>query len=213
MMVTPVNGFTLIEVLISLTIVGVLSLMVFTSLRVGARAWEKGEREIDAIHRERTVLNLIQEQLASISTKNLVILDKKPYYLVGNQVRVAFLSSRSLIPGAEEGAVRVIYKVESDETTGLKKLLIKEERLLTPATEEEKNESDDDAFRLLIQGISQITVEYLDRKDTKDGYAWTTEWNGNQKQAFPRAVRFRLYKDALNYSTIISNVAGGEPRS
>ena len=204
------RGFTLMEVLISLTIVGVLSLMVFTSLRLGARAWEKGEREIDTIYRERVVLNLVQEQLASMVTKNLAMSNKKPYYLVGNQERIEFLSTRQLIPGTEESVVKVVYQVQSDETTGIKTLAIKEEKILGPDNEKEKKEKNDDGFQLLIQGMHQISIEYLDTQSLKESESWLAEWNGNQNNQFPRAVRLRLYKGDFEYSTIIAQVFAGD---
>ena len=200
------------EVLISVTIVGVLTLMVFTSLRLGARAWEKGEREIDGIYRQRVVLSLLQEQLTSISTKNIAMLNKKPYFLIGNQERIEFLSTRQLNPGTEEGAVKVVYRVQSDATTGMKTLSIREDKLLIPETERKKknNNDDDDGFRTLVQEMQQITIEYLDTQLSGGQYAWMTEWNGNQKNAFPQAVRLRMYKDDFEYSTIIAKIFVGD---
>ncbi len=208
----PPPGFTLMEVLISMTIMAVIVLLIFTSLRVGARAWGKGEREIDTIHRQRVVLSLIQEQIASISTKKLAMLKNKPYYLVGNQERLDFLSTRSLIPGTEEGVIKVTYRVVTEETTGLKTLTIKEENLLTPQVEKEKSEADEDAFRILINGLSELTIEYLNTQSSKEDYSWVTGWNGNSKQIFPQAVRLRLNTGEQNYSTIVSELMSAESK-
>ena len=197
-------GFTLMEVLISITIVGVLALLVFTSLRLGARAWEKGEREIDSAERERVVLSLLQEQLASISTKNLALLDQKPYYIVGNQERIEFLATRQLIPGTVESVVRVVYQVKNDEKSGMNTLSVKEERLQFPKTENKENDTDD--FHPLLTEIRKITIEYLDTQLSGGKYSWIMEWNGNQRNEFPRAVRLRFFKSDLEYSTVIAQV-------
>jgi len=70
------SGFTLLELLISLSIVGLILLIVFGALRIGSRAWEKGERDVEAHQRQRIVLGLIKQQLASASL--LEIKDRGP---------------------------------------------------------------------------------------------------------------------------------------
>ena len=39
------KGFTLLELMLSLAIMGLVLLIIFGALRVGTRAWEKGEKE------------------------------------------------------------------------------------------------------------------------------------------------------------------------
>ena len=59
------RGFTLLELLISLTIVALIVVIIFGALRIGIRAWEKGEKDVDVRQRQRIVLDLIKRQLAS----------------------------------------------------------------------------------------------------------------------------------------------------
>jgi len=46
------RGFTLLELLISLTILSLVTVLIFGAFRMGIRAWEKGERNIDGRQRE-----------------------------------------------------------------------------------------------------------------------------------------------------------------
>ena len=59
------SGFTLLELILSLTILSVVLLLIFGALRVGTRAWEKGEKDVEIQQRRRAVLDLIQKQIAS----------------------------------------------------------------------------------------------------------------------------------------------------
>ncbi|HNT58060.1 MAG TPA: prepilin-type N-terminal cleavage/methylation domain-containing protein, partial [Syntrophales bacterium] len=59
------RGFTLLELLISLTLLSVIAVLVFGALRLGVRAWEKGEATIETRQRERIVMDLLQRQMAS----------------------------------------------------------------------------------------------------------------------------------------------------
>ena len=207
------TGFTLIEVLISLTIIGVLALMVFTSLRIGGRAWEKGEREIDSIQQERVLLTLIQEQLASTSTKPLSIRKNEPFYMVGNPMRISFLSTRALIPTAVEGPVSVTYLVEIDEETGRQSLSVREKSVLLTENEDAdsgEEEEEDNGFQPMIGGLQQISFEYLAQSESINDTEWGSEWNGSKNKAFPRAVRVRFYHSDFEYAGIVSILAAGE---
>ncbi len=204
------SGFTLMEVLISMTIMAVIALLIFTALRVGSRAWEKGEREIDRIHRQRIVLDLIQEQMKSICTKKIGKTKKKPHFLTGNQERLEFLSNRSLIPAAMEGIVRVTYRIKSDEESGRKSFLIREEGLTPSGDTGQSSEGQDSekGFRVLLGGLSQVSVEYFAYQAASKGYVWSNSWIGNAKQAFPQAVRIRFYMHGNDHpATIVSQVA------
>ena len=59
------KGFTLLELLISLTILGVIVVIIFGAFRIGIRAWEKGEKDVESRQRQRIVLDLSKQQLAS----------------------------------------------------------------------------------------------------------------------------------------------------
>ena len=59
------KGFTLLELLISLTIIGLILVIIFGALRIGVRAWEKGERDVESHQRRRVVLGLVKRQFAS----------------------------------------------------------------------------------------------------------------------------------------------------
>ena len=91
------SGFTLLELLISLTILAVIVVIVFGALRVGVRAWEKGEKDIDARQRHRIVLDLFKRQLTSISLKKVRNAGKQPFLLKGDNTFLEFISNVSLV--------------------------------------------------------------------------------------------------------------------
>lgn len=59
-------GFTLLELLISMTLMGLLTFAIHYGFRLGLSAYEKGEEHLQLSHQRQTVLNLISRQLGSL---------------------------------------------------------------------------------------------------------------------------------------------------
>ena len=56
-------GFTLMEVLLSLSILSIILVVILGALRIGVRAWEKGENVLSVQQRARTILDQLSRQL------------------------------------------------------------------------------------------------------------------------------------------------------
>jgi general secretion pathway protein J len=51
------QGFTLIEVLIAMTLLGIMVVLLFSSLKICADSWEKGESKITDVNEVAVVFN------------------------------------------------------------------------------------------------------------------------------------------------------------
>ncbi len=60
-----VTGFTLIEVLIAMTLLSIMVVLLFSSLRICARSWELGENKIAEVNEAAVVYNFFQRHLSS----------------------------------------------------------------------------------------------------------------------------------------------------
>jgi len=196
------KGVTLIELLISLTILSMIVVLVFSAFRVGIRVWEKGGANVETNQRMRTVLELFRHQIASVCVRNFP--KDKPFYLKGEEKHLELLSDLSLVPGNPSGIVKARYRVAGDP--GSERLIFFEERafkkeetsfktiVINSESESESEEPDEDQFHQLLSGIHQIRFSYL--KDSKEELTWQPEWT---ESGFPIAVRMTLMEneDAL----------------
>ncbi len=59
------NGFTLIEMLIAITLLGVMVTLLFGSLRIASQSWHNGETKIDQVNRKAVVYQFFKRHLSS----------------------------------------------------------------------------------------------------------------------------------------------------
>lgn len=59
-------GFTLIEILIAISIMGIMMLILTGALRVGAESWESGEARIERANRVFVVQNFLRRHIATL---------------------------------------------------------------------------------------------------------------------------------------------------
>lgn len=200
------EGFTLLELLISLTITAVIVTIVFGGFRVGVRAWEKGESDTEFQDRYRNVLGLLRRQIISIyiptETENADASEELLYF-IGEENSLSFVSHRSLFPSNHVAGVTgrseivfVRYRVSDDSAgEGGQRLSVYEENagffpengLPNPAVAE-------DDFYELIAGAGEVRFEYLkvEKVDAETGvpqWFWQSSWNLDDEKTFPRAVR------------------------
>ena len=57
------RGFTLLELLVAITLLGVLMAALFGALRLGARVWETGEARLDDSARVQVVQDFLRRRL------------------------------------------------------------------------------------------------------------------------------------------------------
>lgn len=189
------KGFTLIELLISLTIVAMITAIVFGGLRVGIRAWEKGEQNVEKNQRERASLDLMKRQLASLYIPKKpkgAVKTEQPFFLKGDRNRIAFLSSIAMIPGNDFGTVYAVYEVRPDKIG--KKLVFYEKTM--PLLKEKSAVSDDEFYDLIPQA-DKIEFEYL-----KEGADCLLSWDSETDKGALLAVRI-TFKDAAESTPII----------
>lgn len=182
------RGFTLLELLISLTILSLITLLVFGAFRIGIRAWEKGEKNIDGRQRERIVLDLIKRQLASIPVDT--VKGEKALALKGDSKSMAFVSDIHLVPGDKFGMVYVNYRVEEGEDGG-EILRFSERNVVMMMGKDADIDGSDDLFIELLKGAGMV-FEYLKNVPDEETPQWQETWNPENDPGFPVAVRMTL---------------------
>ena len=61
----PESGFTLIEMLVSVTLVALIAVGLWSVFGISVRSWSRGTEFIDKTQRHRSILDKVRKQIAS----------------------------------------------------------------------------------------------------------------------------------------------------
>lgn len=195
--VFPNTGFTLIEVTITLTILGLIVLIVFGAFRMGVSAWEKGDSLKDEYEKVRIASQLISRQFKSIVPYRVKTEKAEGDYVAfeGKSQTVRFVSALSTRARRPEGFVYAIYEFKQ-EGRDEGHLMLYEMRALNKDLFEEHPKEEEGVS--LCEGISKVKFEYYREENTDKNQqaGWVDEWNAKEEKELPRAIRMTMtYKD------------------
>lgn len=192
------GGFTLLELLISLTLLSVIMVLVLGAMRLGVRTWERGEAMVEEQQRCRVALDLIRRQLAAIYVPVEGVDRMIPEVIGGDGESIRFLSRASLVPASDAGMIYAEYQVENEDG-GTKALSFREKALITVPGQMKNVDAADIPFYKMISAVSDIRFEYLKTPvvPAPDGMSemadeWQETWSYATDGRAPRAVRITL---------------------
>lgn len=181
-------GFTLLELLVSLTIIAVTVVLIMGAFRIGVRAWEKGEQDVETHQRMRAVLDIVSRQISAIRLKKMTNAVDETFYLNGTQKSLEFLTVGSLPNREASGIVHLRYAIEKTPDAG--------ESLAfsagPPGSTATSGEPDPPEDYTLIPGAHLIAFEYLASVTPEAGLNWQQTWEPGDSEGVPIAVRLTV---------------------
>jgi general secretion pathway protein J len=176
------RGFTLLELLIALAIVGALLAIAFGGLRVAMAAWTQGEDRAEVHQHLRSIAVVLGRAVgAAYPYRAAPGLSPEPVVLFqGTADRVELVTQAPPFPGPTPVAfTAVVIALESaDEGPAL----VVRQRVLP-----NREPFGDAAAVLRDPVIHRLTFSYLDAQG-----AWQDEWEGGPDSTLPRAVRITV---------------------
>ena len=185
-----VKGFTLLEILIGTTLLGVMMLLLFSSIRMGARAWDVGERRASEVNQVLIIHSFIRDQLIRARPVfDDFSGDETEFAFSGTQDSLGFVS---MLPSSAGRGGMHFYKLKVDKENGVKHLML-ELKPFYPVLEGEESKIED--VRLL-SGVEEIELSYfgidsdfggVGVDEDEDEGQWFDEWK--DKDAMPKLVK------------------------
>jgi type II secretion system protein J len=176
-------GFTLLEVILSLMIFSMLTLMVYSAFFIGHRAVLKGERDADQNQRMRVAEDILGREVRSAVSYQARHDDDTPLFFLGHGDGMTFVTAAPQARGGTGLAV-VTYRVVDGQ-------LILEERVGFTPQDLYRPPRDAHVERaVLLSGFASIRFEYMPHDDTQSG--WQRAWDAREEEALPVAVRMTV---------------------
>jgi prepilin-type N-terminal cleavage/methylation domain-containing protein len=177
------RGFTLIELVLALSIVAVMLTILFGGLRVGLRAWQRGEERANALEHARSMTQLLEQTLTGAYPFQGQIdqTSQRQVLFQGETDRVSFVTVSSPFPlPAPIAFTAITMSVEMGSVPGL---AIRQKALPNFDPFEQVKPS------VVDSTVTAIRFRYL--RDPEAG-SWEETWDGAEERMAPRAVEMTL---------------------
>lgn len=182
-------GFTLMELLVALTLLGLISVMALGGVRLGARTWETVSAKAEDNSHVQLVRSFLARELAQAVP---VFVDNQAGGIglayEGDSESLAFVAP--LAPHFGLGGLQRLELALLDGEEGKGRLLVLKRRPFhrNDAVDPADRQSEDEVH-LLLDGIAEAEFAY--RESARDGSVpWSSDWHGRDE--LPALVRLRV---------------------
>lgn len=166
-------GFTLIEVLIAMTLLGVMVVLLFSSLRIAAESWNAGENKITQVNQKAVVYQFFKRHLSTIRPLPVLNIDQNnPEALQVFQGYPQSLRFAAALPASSARKGLQIFTIAPNpENASILMVSLVPYRL----TEEDQNQPPDKP-EILLEDVAKLQFAYFGKTEDVAEAQWREEW-------------------------------------
>lgn len=168
------KGFTLLELILAITILSLIALIIGSGFRLGIKAWEKGEAEALETQRLRALSGLISQNIKSAYPYKMEIDGKKVLVFEGDKNSIMFATAFTDIHSGGFKWVRYSYR---DGALVFNEGILPDKKFMDKINENEE---------IIDENIGEVRFEYLPSGEEK----WNESWELGE--GLPAAVRVKI---------------------
>ena len=189
------TGFTLLELLIAMTLLGMILLLLFGGLRLGVRSWDASQKQVDSLNSIRSLENFLRRELSLI------------YPYVWNNAperRVAFLGERNRLsfvaplPSRVGGGGLYLVSVELQQRSKVQRIVWKH----MPLSSQMQNFSALAEIPEMVlaasdlDNVEEIWLTYFGQENESAAPRWLDRWENSIRLPMLIRVQVKLSNNA-----------------
>jgi len=179
------NGFTLLELVITITILSLIMAIVYGSMRLGTRAWRTGEARAEENQRARVILSQLAEEIRSAHSIYSYgqIGDREKKYLAfkGEPDRIWFIT---VTPGLTSEPINnklraIVYEVDPEQGLLMRETQLFYEDFFAHLETQEPRVLDPEVAGMALRYYYVPETKGTDEGEVSEEGMWLTEWDPN----------------------------------
>ena len=184
-------GFTLIEVLIAMTLLGVMVVLLFSSMKICADSWQKGEDKITQVNDTAVVYQFFQHHVGTAKPVwNDFSEDNQDFAFQGKSQELQFVSA---FPASAQKSGLQLFSLNLVKEGDDQRLQVSIIPFYPPAKGEEWHKED----VTLLENVRNFSLTYFSLDETQTEGSWQEDWQ--EQETLPRLVKIKIETEDGNY--------------
>jgi general secretion pathway protein J len=182
---TAQRGFTLIELLIALTLMALMSAVLFGSLRLAGKSWDSGDAKAESTASMRLAEQFLRTQLEEQHPQRMKHIVDFPLIFSGGSDELQYAAA---LPSRVQGGGVWLYRLHVVQDGDQSSLVL--DRMIPDVAATTMPEFSSPEHSVLAEGISDIKLQYYGRDENADlsvDPTWRDRWDSHQ--TLPLAIR------------------------
>jgi len=180
------RGFTLVELLVGLSLLTLISVLLFGGFRFGLRVWEVGDDRIAEANEIEMAQHLLRRQIGEAQPVVLGLQpDAAPTLFRGDSAGVLFVAP---LPAHRGVGGFYLFSLAADGAQKNRQLVLRWR--LYRADRLNETDFDPKDRSVLVNGIQSVAIDYFGRPAGDAPARWLERWDG--ALGLPQLVRLRI---------------------
>lgn len=184
------SGFTLLELLIALTLLGFILVLLFGGLRLGVRSWDSVQHKMDTLNTVRSVEMFLRQELVRIQPYRWKDVPNQPLAFVGERNKLSFVAP---LPSRIGGGGLYLISVSLEQTGTTKRLVWRHQAL--DGTMQNFSELEHAPEMVLAafdtSEVEDIWLSYFGQESETSEAQWMQQWDNPAR--LPRLIRVQVH--------------------
>lgn len=191
------KGFTLIEMLIAMTLLGIMVVLLFSSLNIAAESWNAGEGKIVEVNKKAVVYQFFKRHLTTVRPvlaepeQDGVVDANADASIIGQVFRGQAQTMRFVagLPAASTRKGLQLFEIAADSA--------EPSTIMVRLSPYQQTEPGDPEPAVLIEHVKAFGFSYFGKKEESSEAVWQDEWAGADH--LPMLIKVRIELEDGSY--------------
>ncbi|MFZ2450708.1 MAG: prepilin-type N-terminal cleavage/methylation domain-containing protein [Methylovulum miyakonense] len=178
-------GFTLMEVLIAMTLLSIMVVLLFASLKICAQSWEKGESKMADVNEVAVVYHFFQQHLAAAKPlwDDFSVKEQKTLAFQGDAQSLQFVGDFPASVGKAGAQLFALHLQEQEDGNVINVSL-------TPFLPSPEGQELPKEEIVLVKHVRKVSLAYFGMDENTGESSWQAEWL--QRESQPQLVKISI---------------------
>jgi general secretion pathway protein J len=185
------RGFTLIELVVAMALLGTMMLLLYSGLSFSVRSWDAGDVNGRRTADRRIGENFLRREISELFPMRWKEPNVVKFAFEGEKDHLRFVSSRPA--GIAQGGLSLVSLEVLDEGGGSRKRNLVMRRAMPDEEQKSFAPLDKAEATVMIAGVQGVTFEYFGSENDFTPPQWSDTWKPANR--VPEAIRLRIVGD------------------